>query len=436
MGQRIAIIGGGISGLGAAWALASRNEIVVYEAGWALGGHSNTVEVETPHGTVPVDTGFIVYNEQTYPHLTRLFAALKVPTQPSEMSFGFSMDGEFEYAARGRGLIAQPSNLLRARYRSMVGDILRFRRVGPSLRPSTGESIVELLSRHGFSDGFLYDYLLPMTGAIWSASQADIGRFPAESILRFLSNHGLIRVTDRPQWRTVSGGSREYVRRISNAFRDRVRTGSPVTSILRLEDRVEVTANGRTDTFDQVVLATHSDQALRILGDDATEAERDTLGRIRYEQNVAVLHSDPNLMPVRHSVWSSWNAMTSSTGGKTGKASITYWMNRLQSLDPRTPLFVSLNPITEPASSLVHGRFDYAHPQFDIEAISAQTRLTSIQGLRRTWYAGAYCGYGFHEDGLQAGLNVATALGSPPSWWGSFTPMSSAREPEPIRAMA
>ncbi|HEX5695239.1 MAG TPA: FAD-dependent oxidoreductase, partial [Acidimicrobiia bacterium] len=212
MGQRIAVVGGGISGLGAAWALQADNEVVVYEAGPNLGGHSNTVDVATQNGTVPVDTGFIVYNERTYPHLTRLFTALGVPTQPSDMSFAFSRAGSFEYAANTRGLLlTQPSNLLRGRYRSMISDILRFREIGSGLGPTPGEPIADLLARHGFGRGFLEDYLLPMTGAIWSTGQGDMRLFPAETILRFLGNHGLIRVTDRPTWRTVTGGSREYV---------------------------------------------------------------------------------------------------------------------------------------------------------------------------------------------------------------------------------
>jgi hypothetical protein len=435
VGQRIAVVGAGISGLGAAWALHRDNEIVVYEADERLGGHSNTVEVETPSGAVPVDTGFIVYNEVTYPHLTRLFSALGVNTEESDMSFAFSMGKSFEYAASARGLVAQPTNLLRASYRSMISDIIRFRRIGPELRPRQDETIDELLDRHGFGAAFLEEYLLPMTASIWSARQNEIRKFPAVSILRFLNNHGLIRITDRPLWRTVSGGSREYVRRLAHPFMDRVRVATPVTLVERYEDRVEITANGRRESFDQLVLATHSDQSLAILGRNATDTERNVLGEIRYEPNHAVLHSDPSLMPTRRRVWSSWNAMVSPADRGSRVASVTYWMNRLQRLDTEQQLFVSLNPIQDPDPSLIHRRFDYAHPQFDHRTVDAQRRLAKIQGARRTWFAGAYCGDGFHEDGLQAGLNVAAALGSPPPWWGSFEPMSSSLPPDRIGAL-
>jgi predicted NAD/FAD-binding protein len=216
---------------------------------------------------------------------------------------------------------------------------------------------------------------------------------------------------------------------------DRVRLGSPVTLVERHANRIEVTANGRTETFDQLVLATHSDQGLAILGRNASDAEREALGAIRYEPNVAVLHSDPALMPRRRRVWSSWNALVSPTDRGPRRASVTYWMNRLQRLDTGEQLFVSLNPIQDPDPALVHQRFDYAHPQFDHRTVDAQRRLTAIQGARRTWFAGAYCGYGFHEDGLQAGLNVAAALGSPSPWWGSFEPMSSSLPPDRIGAL-
>ena len=435
MGQRIAVVGGGISGLGAAWALHQDHEIVVYEAADHLGGHSNTVDVETSGGPVPVDTGFIVFNETTYPHLTRLFAALGVLSQPSDMSFSFSRDRSFEYAASALGLLAQPTNLLEPRYRSMIGDILRFRTVGPHLDPRRDETIGELLARHGFGPGFLEDYLLPMTAAIWSARDQETARFPAMSILRFLGNHGLIRINDRPSWSTVRGGSRAYVRMLAAPFRHQVRLSTPVTGLRRDEHGVSVTTPRGTDVFDQLILATHSDQALAILGTEATDAERDALGAIGYQPNVAVLHSDPTLMPVRRRVWSSWNAMATSTDDGDSVTSVTYWMNRLQRIDPGTPLFVSLNPTRAPDPALVHGLFEYAHPQFDSRAVDGQRRIAEIQGLRRTWFAGAYCGYGFHEDGLQAGLNVAAALGSPPIWWGSFEPRSSALPPSRVGSL-
>lgn len=426
MGYRIAIVGSGISGLGAAWALHRDHDITVFESDARVGGHSNTVDVPTPAGPIAVDTGFIVYNEVTYPNLTRLFNSLGVPTEPSDMSFAFSLDGRFEYGASLQGVLAEPANLLRPRFRRMLLDINRFRRIGTSLRPLPGETIGDLLQRHGFSTGFLKDYLYPMTGAIWSTGQKDIGRFPASSILQFLSNHGLIEIVGRPRWRTVSGGSRNYVRRLVSPFQSRVRTDSPVQRVVRVGGQVVVETPGGAEVFDHVVLATHSDQALRILGSDVTDQERQALVGIPYESNVAVLHSDASLMPRNTRVWASWNAMASSDENNQQVASVSYWMNRLQNLMTDLPLFISLNPLREIDANLVHGRFRYAHPQFDRTAVAAQKSLGELQGRNNTWFAGAYMGYGFHEDGLQSGLNVAAALGSPVPWHGTLTPASSA----------
>ncbi len=426
MRQRIAIVGSGISGLGAAWALHRDHDIVVFEADRRAGGHSHTVDVETRGGTVQVDTGFIVYNEVTYPNLTRLFSALDVPTEPSDMSFSFSLDRRFEYGASLPGILARPGNLLRPRFRRMLLDIDRFRRVGSRLQAGDDDTIDDLLSRHGFSPGFLEDYLLPMTGAIWSARHDEMRRFPAGPILRFLSNHGLVEIAGRPSWRTVSGGSRSYVRRLTAPFADRIRLATPVTRVVRTGEGVVVETCHGSEHFDHLVLATHSDQALRILGDDASGEERALLGAIRYQPNVAVLHSDAELMPRTKRVWSSWNAMARSEDRESSMVSVTYWMNLLQNLGPELPLFVSLNPIFEPNPDLVHRRFEYAHPQFDRDTMAAQRGLAGIQGAGNTWFAGAYLGYGFHEDGLQSGLNVAAALGSPAPWHGTFEPVSSA----------
>ncbi|MGB7861296.1 MAG: FAD-dependent oxidoreductase [Acidimicrobiia bacterium] len=432
MSQRIAIVGSGIAGLGAAWALQSSNEVVVYEADSRIGGHSNTVDVPTSEGVTSVDTGFIVYNEVTYPNLTRLFETLNVPTEFSDMSFAFSMDGRLEYAASLGGVLAQPSNLLRTRFRAMLRDIGRFRRTGAELSPTDHETVDDLFSRHGFSAGFREDYLYPMAGAIWSAGRAEIGSYPAQSILEFLANHGLIEIVGRPRWKTVTGGSRSYVERLTAGFRDNIRLETPVTGITRDRGQVEVHSREGSEVFDHVVLATHSDQAIEILGPGVTQRERDLLAAIPYQDNVAFLHSDPALMPTRRRVWSSWNALAASDLGDAGVASVTYWMNRLQNLDTRVPLFVSLNPLHEPKSELVHATFSYVHPQFGTKAIPAQRGIAEIQGLNNTWFAGAYLGYGFHEDGLQSGLNVAAALGSPAPWHGSFAPMSSAPAPARI----
>ena len=427
MVSRIAIVGAGISGLGAAWALHRDRDVIVYEARDRLGGHSHTVEVESNGRAVPVDTGFMVYNEVTYPHLTRLLRQLHVPTEASDMSFSFSAEGGIEYRASLWGILAQPMRLFGPRYRAMLRDIFRFRRIGVDLMNDAGDlSITELLEAHGFSEAFIEDYVLPMLGAIWSARPSGIRRFPAASMLRFLSNHRLIEVVGRPRWRTVSGGSREYVRRLSRPFADRIRLGSPVTAVTRNALGVAVTTPLETELFDQVIFATHTDQALQILGPEATPAEQEILGSIQYEPNRVCLHSDKRLMPRRRAAWSSWNSFADRTNPSDRVASVTYWMNRLQNLDPALPLFVSLNPLEEPDPGLVHGVYEYSHPQFNAAAVDAQRHLPAIQGHNRTWYAGAYSGYGFHEDGLQSGFNVAAALASPPPWQRDVVPMSSA----------
>ncbi|MFZ0493048.1 MAG: FAD-dependent oxidoreductase [Acidimicrobiia bacterium] len=430
MSHDIAIIGSGIAGLGAAWALSGDHRITVYEADSRIGGHANTVSVATGQTTTAVDTGFIVYNEVSYPNLTRLFSLLDVPTRESDMSFAFSLDRELEYAASLQGVLAQPSNLLRPAFLRMLSDINRFRKIGTRLVPRDDETLGELLRRHRFSETFMADYLYPMTGAIWSTEHAAIGDFPAAAILKFLGNHGLITIAGRPTWRTVVGGSRAYVQRLVAGFEDRIRTNSPVTSVTRTSRGVLIESNGHVDAYDQVVLATHSDQALGILGDEATQDEHDLLEAIPYTTSRAVLHSDPALMPRNRRVWSSWNAMAGFDDILLRPASVTYWMNRLQGLDIDQDFFVSLNPLAEPNPSTVRASFRYAHPRFDLEAVAAQSGIASIQGMNNTWYAGAYLGYGFHEDGLQSGLNVAAALGSPAPWHGTFTPMSSAPAPK------
>ncbi|MDX1450134.1 MAG: FAD-dependent oxidoreductase, partial [Acidimicrobiia bacterium] len=397
-----------------------------------IGGHSHTVDVPSAVGPVAVDTGFIVYNEVTYPNLTRLFAHLGVETEPSDMSFSYSDGQGFEYASHLRGMLAQPGNLLRRRFVRMLADINRFRREGASLDPDPGTSIEDLLIELGYSHGFVDDYLMPMTGAIWSASRNDIGRYPARSILRFLANHGLIAIVGRPRWRTVSGGSRRYVDRLVAGFRSRVRTGTPVVAVDRSKDGVTVHTPDGPERFDELVLAVHSDQALRILGQDATDAERTHLAGVRYQPNRAVLHSDSELMPRRRAAWASWNAARSQRSERP--VAVTYWMNRLQNLKTREPLFVTLNPQREPHPALVRAEFAYAHPQFDARSGDAQLGIAELQGERRTWYAGAWLGYGFHEDGLQSGLDVAAALGSPAPWSGGIDRASSAPVPAAVAA--
>ena len=428
--MKIAVVGSGVAGLGAAWRLSAEHEVILYEAETRLGGHSNTVEVATGDGaTLAVDTGFIVYNERTYPNLIRLFEHLEVATEPSNMSFAVSVDkGRFEYAGSPAGLFAQRRNLVRPRLWRLLRDLRRFYRTAPAYLETTGDlPIGEYLRREGYSPTFMDDHLLPMAAAIWSCSTAEIQSFPTKSFLRFNLNHGLMQFANRPQWRTVSGGSREYVRRLSAPFAARARLGTPVAALKRDHDGVTVIdRQGQSDRFDQVVLACHGDQARAILGPDVTPVEASVLDAFRYQTNRALLHRDPELMPRRKGVWSSWNYLSGKTRDDERAVSVTYWMNRLQNLDPAVPLFVSLNPIEAPRSDLVEGEFSYDHPVFDSAAVAAQSRLPEIQGLARTWFCGSYCGYGFHEDALQAGLAVAEALGCPAPWVDEVVPASPA----------
>jgi hypothetical protein len=437
--MRVAVVGSGVAGLGAAWLLSSRHEVVVYEAEGRLGGHSNTVDVQAPDGgTIPVDTGFIVYNERTYPNLIRLFEALGVATEPSNMSFAVSVDrGRFEYAGSLGGLFAQRRNLVRPRLWRLVRDLLRFYREAPAALEAVDDlPIADYLKREGYSRAFMDDHLLPMAAAIWSCSLADIQAFPTKSFLRFNHNHGLLQLRDRPQWRTVTGGSRAYVRRISGPFRQGVRLNAPVAAVRRAANGVTVVdASGHSDEFDQVVLACHGDAARAILGDDASPDEAQVLDRFRYQANRAILHRDPALMPRRRGVWASWNYLSGLTPDSERAVSVSYWMNRLQNLDPAVPLFVSLNPFEAPKDELVESEFVYDHPVFDAGAVAAQARLPEIQGVRRTWFCGSYCGYGFHEDALQAGFAVAGALGCPAPWADEVVPASpSARIVRPADA--
>ncbi len=416
-GLNIAVIGTGISGMSVAWLLSQAHNVTVYERAERVGGHSNTVDVSDGNRAVPVDTGFIVYNEAAYPNLTALFAHLGVPTKPSDMSFAVSLDGgNLEYSGSGlAGLFAQKSNLFRPRFWSMLTDIRRFYREAPAevtLLDELHTSLGDYLDARRYSPAFRDDHLLPMAGAIWSAPPQAMLAYPAASFIRFHDNHGLLQVANRPQWRTVTGGSRIYVERLTNSFLDQIELGVAAKRVHRNGGRAAVTdAAGRTQWFDHVVIGAHADEALAML-DDPSPAERSLLGAFAYSQNVAVLHSDASLMPKRRAVWSSWNYTgTGAPDRETNGCTVTYWMNRLQNLATPTQLFVTLNPHRLPAPATVIAREAYDHPLFDAAAMNAQRRLWSLQGERNTWFCGSYFGSGFHEDGLQAGLAVAEALG-------------------------
>lgn len=419
----IAVVGSGVSGLSAAWLLNQRHDVTVYEKEAWAGGHCNTVDVSfDDHGherIIPVDTGFIVYNERTYPNLTALFDTLNVATEHSDMSFSASLNnGAFEYSGNTLWtMLAQKRNLVRPRFWNMVWDIMRFYRqcVADVAKPENAElSLGEYLFREGYSEAFLRDHLLPMGSAIWSSSLKDMRAYPLASFVRFFKNHGLLELQDskRPQWRTVTGGSREYVKKIAAHLANPIRLNCAVRSIVRTANDVTITAgDGSTAVYDHVVLASHSDQCLAMLA-DATARERQLLGAIRYEHNHAVLHKDDTLMPKRKRAWASWNYISQTGDCDTRLVCLTYWMNMLQNIERRFPVFVTLNPHREPKPGSVVARIDYEHPVFDQAALHSQQQLWSIQGANRTWFCGAYFGHGFHEDGLQAGLAVAEALGS------------------------
>ena len=412
----IAVIGSGIAGMSAAWLLSRRHQVTVFEKEGRLGGHSNTAELDLGGKPIAVDTGFIVYNERNYPNLTALFAHLGVPTKASEMSFAVSRDrGALEYSGTDlAGLFGQRRNAVRPRFWAMLRDILRFYREAPrdlSLGRLEGITLGAYLAQRKYSEAFIEDHLLPMAAAIWSSPLAEMRNHSAAGIVRFFDNHGLLKLDDRPIWRTVDGGSREYVKRLTAAYADRVRLGNAARRVIRrgrgawIED-----SQGTLAHFDHVVIATHSDEALALL-DAPTPLERELLGAIRYQANPAVLHQDASFMPRRRRVWSSWNYLRDDTADAARSVFVTYWMNRLQGIDPAQPLFVTLNPPREPAKGTVLGTYTYYHPLLDATAAQAQKRLWQLQGRHNTWFCGAYFGAGFHEDGLQAGLAVAEQLG-------------------------
>jgi predicted NAD/FAD-binding protein len=436
---KIAVIGSGVSGLGAAYALSDVADVRVFERDRRIGGHANTVEVDHDGARIAVDTGFIVYNTRNYPNLCGLFDHLGVETQLSDMSFGFSLgDGALEYACDNLDTIfAQRRNILNARFLWGFREVLRFCRTAPADLASgaaAGLSLGDWLERHRFSDWFRERFILPMGGAIWSTPTDRMMAFPAESFLRFFANHDLYTGLDEAmKWRTVTGGSRQYVSRIVRALGPRAQAGVGAVSVDRSGPKPAVRFDdGSEGVFDAVVLATHAPDARRLLAQtDAEEAA--VLGAFAVSRNRAVLHRDARLMPKRRKVWSSWTLMSQGAQDRGRPVAVSYWMNRLQGLDPTRDLFVTLNPHLEPDPEKVFAEFDYAHPLYDAAAFAAQGRLDALQGRGGVWYAGAWTGYGFHEDGLRSGLRVAAALGARPGWARDVPPLAAAA-PETVAA--
>jgi len=425
--MRIAVVGTGIAGNAAAWTLSKRYPVTVYERDIRPGGHSHTVTVDYDGTPIAVDIGFIVYNELNYPDLTAMFDHLGVETTESCMSFAVTADGgRFEWKGGGnnwwqtaRGLFAQPRNLLSPSYLWMLRDILTFGRQSVEDYDAgrlAGLSLGDYFGLRKFAPRLLSDYLGPMGAAIWSTPARDMLNFPAENFVAFFRNHRLL-LYERPAWRTVQGGSRNYVEKLADAFRHQVRLGCAVTSIERKSRGVVVTdSHGGSEMYDHVVIAAHSDQALKMLA-DADNRERSILGAIGYSPNTIYLHRDTRLMPRRRRAWASWNFLRWARQGTTANdVAVTYWMNELQGIDKNKPLFVSLNPPFEPEPSLTFGKYICEHPQYDAAAFAAQKHLEDIQGKRHTWFCGAWTGYGFHEDGLRSALSVAEALGAIAPW--------------------
>ncbi len=410
--MRIAIIGSGISGLGAAWLLHKAHDITLYEADNRIGGHSNTVDVDYNGVQIPVDTGFIVYNEGNYPNLTALFASLGVKSEVSDMSFAVSTGGgEIEWGSNSLNTIfAQRRNLFRPRFLSTLMEIQRFNKNAPlDLQRGVLEGLTlnDYLDRHGYSKNFRANYLFPMGGAIWSMPDSGMQGFPAESFVSFCNNHFLLSRA-RPRWRTVSGGSREYIKKMTTLFADRIQVNSPVVRVGNAGGKVLVQdASGQQAFFDRVIIAAHSNQALRML-DTPGKLESDILGHVRYAPNIAYVHRDTALMPRLRKVWSSWNYISNNSANP--QLSVSYWMNRLQNISDAAPLFITLNPETPPKPELTFTTIEYDHVQYDIDCLRAQRRLDLIQGARNIWYCGAWTAHGFHEDGLCSGLAVAEKI--------------------------
>lgn len=414
--ERLAIIGGGISGLSSACIFQDQFDVTLYEAASRLGGHSRTIQLPSSLNDAPIDTGFIVYNERNYPHLTKFFAHYDVPTQESSMSFGVDMRSiGLSYASTSVHLPTR--NWLHPKFWGMIKDILRFNRIGASfLDAPLSLTLGEFLKQQNFGKWFCDYYLRPMGAAIWSCPLKTIDAYPAATFLRFFDNHGLLTVFDQPDWRTVTGGSKNYIAKILQNLKADIRCGEKVTVVMRTKDGVKIeTADGSHALYDQVIMASHADQSLSALK-DASPLETDILSAFQFQPNEIVVHTDKSFMPPEKKHWASWVYLSEDNENDKEMVSLSYWMNNLQKPETNTDIFVTLNPSRAPNANLVFDRHEFAHPVFTSAAVQSQGRLDEIQGKDRIWFAGAWTRYGFHEDGILSAARIAEKMGIAPPW--------------------
>jgi predicted NAD/FAD-binding protein len=430
---RLAVIGTGVSGLTVAYLLAAFHDITVYEKDRRPGGHTRTVTVRHEGRSIPVDTGFIVFNKPNYPHFNAMLRHLGVPVHESNMTFAASIqDGWFEWGAENLNTVfGQRRNFFRPAFYAVCRDVMHFNaKAVETVERHPGLTLEGLIRKLDLGEWFRRYYILPMGGAIWSCPLSQMLEFPARTFVRFFQNHGLLAFTGQPQWYTVTGGAQNYVDRLTRSYADRIRTGCGVRGVMRLGDGIKVTdQKGHSEIFDHVVFACHGDEALHALT-DADEMERRALGAFRYQKNDMVLHKDASVMPKRRRCWAAWN-YRSEGEGEDAAVSVSYWMNRLQGIDRSCPVFVTLNPSRPIAHEHVFDRHVFDHPVFDAGAIAAQSRLQAMQGMRNTWFCGAHLRHGFHEDGVWSAVNVAQRLGAKIPW---SVPSEAAREPVSVPA--
>ena len=417
--MKIAIIGSGISGLSSALLLSQKHNITLFESNNRFGGHANTVEIMHKENVIPVDTGFIVYNKLNYPNLVSFFDFLKVETIDSDMSFAVSArDGQLEYSGSMKGIFAQKKNFFNLKFYRMLKDIIIFFIFGYkyAFQFKESESLGEYVKRCNFSKEFINDHLIPMSSAIWSCPEKEILNFPAKTLLTFFKNHQLINFIFRPKWRTVKGGSKQYVNKVieklSSDAKNRLILNSKIKSVYCKNNKIEINFEESTEIFDKVIMATHPDQTIKLIK-NLDEQSTDILRKFKYQKNIVYLHSDSSLMPKNKKTWSSWNYISSKS---EEKSSLTYWMNLLQKINNSLNVFVSLNPYITPIKSLTYKKIIYEHPIFNTQTNEAQKKMNEIQGKNNIFYAGAWLRYGFHEDGIMSAVNISSLLNIKIPW--------------------